>query len=131
MLKIMPAFGLVAILILLTACGATPTAVVVADPPTATSAPADTPVSQTVPTDTPTQEVDTPTPKVVAEEPTEAMAESTAVVEEPTPVGETTPTVAPTEEIDWRTVEGKTKDNLTYLGNPDAPVTIIDYSDFL
>jgi hypothetical protein len=32
---------------------------------------------------------------------------------------------------DWLTVEGKTADNLAYLGNPDAPVTMIDYSDFL
>lgn len=31
----------------------------------------------------------------------------------------------------WLAVEGKTDDNLTFLGNPDAPVTIIDYSDFL
>jgi hypothetical protein len=36
-----------------------------------------------------------------------------------------------TEGVDWLTVEGKTADNLAYLGNPDAPVTIIDYSDFL
>lgn len=57
------------------------------------------------------------------------MEEPTKVVEEPTPTEE--PTVAPTEEIDWRTVEGKTERNLTYLGNPDAPVTIVDYSDFL
>jgi hypothetical protein len=35
------------------------------------------------------------------------------------------------EEVDWLTVEGKTADNLAYLGNPDAPVTLIDYSDFL
>ena len=35
------------------------------------------------------------------------------------------------EGSDWLTVEGTTTDNLTYLGNPDAPVTIIDYSDFL
>jgi hypothetical protein len=33
--------------------------------------------------------------------------------------------------VNWLTVEGKTDDNLAYLGNPNAPVTIIDYSDFL
>jgi hypothetical protein len=35
------------------------------------------------------------------------------------------------ESVDWLTVEGKTADNLPYRGNPDAPVTLIDYSDFL
>lgn len=34
-------------------------------------------------------------------------------------------------DTNWLTVEGKTADNLTFLGNPAAPVTIIDYSDFL
>ena len=125
MLKMMPIFGLVAILIFLTACGATSTAVVVADSPTATSAPTDTPVSEA----TPTIEIDTPTPEVAIEEPTTVMEEPTEVVEELTPTEE--PTVAATEEINWGTVEGKTADNLAYLGNPNAPVTILDYSDFL
>jgi len=123
MLKMMSIFSVVTILILLTACGATPTAVVAPDIPTPTSAPADTPISEATQTDTPIVEVNTPTPELVAEAPTEVMEEPTEVVEEPI--------VAPTEEIDWRTVEGKTESNLTYLGNPDAPVTIIDYSDFL
>ncbi len=39
--------------------------------------------------------------------------------------------VVPAEGVDWLTVQGKTADNLFYLGNPDAPVTLIDYSDFL
>ena len=44
----------------------------------------------------------------------------------------TTPAaVVPAEGVDWLTVEGKTADNLFYLGNPEAPVTLIDYSDFL
>lgn len=37
----------------------------------------------------------------------------------------------PGAEVNWLTVEGKTEDDLTYLGNPDAPITMIDYSDFL
>jgi hypothetical protein len=42
------------------------------------------------------------------------------------------PEVVPAaESVDWLTVEGKTADNLPYRGNPDAPVTLIDYSDFL
>ena len=127
MLKMVPVFGLVVILILLTACGATPTAVVVAGPPTATPAPIKTPMPE--PSATPTNEAETPTSKVATEEPTAVIAEPTEVIEEPTPPEE--PITAPTEETDWGTVEGKTEDNLTYLGNPNAPVTIIDYSDFL
>ena len=34
-------------------------------------------------------------------------------------------------DTNWLTVEGKTDGDLAFLGNPDAPVTIIDYSDFL
>jgi hypothetical protein len=41
------------------------------------------------------------------------------------------PEAASQAETDWLTVEGKTEDNLTFLGNPEAPVTLIDHSDFL
>lgn len=60
----------------------------------------------------------------------EAMAEveNTQDITETT---ETEPETAPQVETDWLTVEGKTDANLVYLGNPDAPVTMIDYSDFL
>ncbi|MBV7335981.1 DsbA family protein [Chloroflexi bacterium TSY] len=34
-------------------------------------------------------------------------------------------------EPDWLTVVERTEDNLMSLGNPNAPVTMIDYSDFL
>ncbi|MCK6628721.1 MAG: DsbA family protein [Anaerolineae bacterium] len=72
--------------------------------------------------------------------------EVSTVVSTPTPLANSTPTAPiaveattetaskgtpPPEAVDWLTVEGKTADNLFYLGNPDAPVTIIDYSDFL
>lgn len=68
------------------------------------------------------------------------------VVSTPTPLANSTPTAPiaveatteiaskatpPLEAVDWLTVEGKTADNLFYLGNPEAPVTLIDYSDFL
>jgi hypothetical protein len=33
--------------------------------------------------------------------------------------------------VDWLNNVGRTADNLMYLGNPNAPVTVIDYSDFL
>ena len=41
------------------------------------------------------------------------------------------PEVDSQAETDWLTVEGKTEDNLAFLGNPEAPVTLIDHSDFL
>jgi len=46
-----------------------------------------------------------------------------------TPTSEPTPT--PTEVVDWLTVSGKIEGGYNYLGNPDAPITMIDFSDFL
>ena len=48
-----------------------------------------------------------------------------------TPLPEPTATPTPTPEPDWLATFGRTGDGLMYLGNPDAPVTVIDYSDFL
>jgi hypothetical protein len=52
----------------------------------------------------------------------------------PTPVaeaGEPVATLSPAQEsTDWTQVAGVEGD-LYVLGNPDAPVRIIDYSDFL
>lgn len=45
-----------------------------------------------------------------------------------TPTPEPTPT--PTPE-NWLESVGRTADNLMFMGNPAAPVTMIDYSDFL
>lgn len=65
--------------------------------------------------------------------PTVTQASSTAVKEAPQPVLVATanPTAEPTEEpIDWLTQA--TADGSFYLlGNPNAPVRLIDYSDFL
>ena len=113
----------VLILFLVTTCGGTAPETPVAQPPPAT------------PTNTPTVVAATHTP---AAEPTQAVVEATIIkpetVIEPTPivtVGMATE-VAPTSEVvDWLAIEGKTADNLAYLGNPDASVAIIDYSDFL
>jgi hypothetical protein len=33
--------------------------------------------------------------------------------------------------VDWLKTVGRTEDQLITLGNPDAPVTMIDYSDFM
>lgn len=127
-------------LFMLAACGSLPAeptattspavaATEVVAPPTNTPSPepteamADNPATSepttAIPTVTPTVEtmVEEPTAAVVEPEPTEEMIETTT---EPTP-----------EEIDWLAVEGKTENDLAYRGNPEAPVTIIDYSDFL
>jgi protein-disulfide isomerase len=78
-----------------------------------------------------------PPESVVVQSATMPPASATATdtpVAEPTQITLTTAESAATprpETIDWLTIEGKTADNLPYLGNPDAPVTIIDYSDFL
>ncbi|MEM7134057.1 MAG: hypothetical protein AAF702_47645 [Chloroflexota bacterium] len=55
------------------------------------------------------------------------------------PIHTTTPIPPqPTEDhiethvhANWTNVQGRTDDGLAYIGNPDAPVTFIDYSDFL
>ena len=77
-------------------------------PATATTAPTDTPAPAAVdtPTSAPAAPADTPLPA-----PTEAQA--------PTD----TPAVAATF--------GLTEDGLYFRGNPNAAVTVIDYSDFL
>ena len=94
----------------------------------ATACGGSTPVAQlppATPTNTPAVAAATHTPAI---EPTQAAAATTP----PETVAEPATAAAPaTEGVDWLTVEGKTADNLAYLGNPDAPVTIIDYSDFL
>jgi hypothetical protein len=105
---------LVALLLFLaTACSDSTPEAPIAQPPPAT------------PTSAPAVAAATDTSAI---EPTQAAAASTTaseIVAEPT-------TAAPAKEgVDWLTVEGKTADNLAYLGNPDAPVTLIDYSDFL
>jgi len=91
----------------------------------------------------------TPTPAPTATEPAEPTALATPVVPPTAPPTATaqaledneapseteveaeTEEPAPAEAVNWLEVEGKTADNLAYLGNPDAPITIIDYSDFL
>ena len=57
----------------------------------------------------------------------EAVAEEVAQINEEAAATESE-AVAP---VDWATHEGRTEDGFAFLGNPDAPVTMIDYSDFL
>lgn len=79
-----------------------------------------------------------PTPTQVVEStpgPTELAAATDTPVPEPTLSATDTPMPEPTAtftpEPDWLNSVGRTADNLVYLGNPEAPVTIIDYSDFM
>ncbi len=60
------------------------------------------------------------------------LTEATDLPAAPPPLTATPePTPTATPEPDWLNTVGRTDDNLVYLGNPDAPVTLIDYSDFL
>ena len=62
--------------------------------------------------------------------PTETAAPA-APTPEPTPTGMPTAEPTATPEPDWLHSVGRTADNLVYLGNPNAPVTLIDFSDFM
>jgi protein-disulfide isomerase len=86
-----------------------------------TASPTPPPTHTPLPTPTSTQVVaalatDTPTPEP-------------SLVPTNTPLPE--PPAIPTPEPDWLNTVGRTEDDLVYLGNPDAPVTLIDYSDFM
>ncbi len=124
-------FGLILPMIL-AACSAPPApeAVVITvaavEPAEVVSAPTLAPTATVVvPTATFTAEpTDPPTPTFT---PTVTIIPVTDTPEIPTntPV----PTIDP--NIDWTTVSTRLDDGRMALGNPDAPVTIIDYSDFL
>lgn len=129
-MKRYPSVSLVIFLLLvfsLAACGgvaapttAAPVAVAATDTPV--PPPTNTSVS---PTEVPTTAPPTATTAAMAAE----TPENTPI---PPPVTLVPPT--PTAEIvavDWLAVQGRTDDGLPTLGNPDAPVRVIDYSDFL
>lgn len=113
-------------LLILSGCGGAAPAPTAAPPTQASSTEPAAP-----PTNTPL-----PAQAEAIAEPTAAGEQATVAPTEPAAAQEpeaTTPPepAPPAAEVDWLTVEGKTADDFTYLGNPDAPVTIIDYSDFL
>ncbi len=94
------------------------------------------------PTDTPTAIPPSPTPVPPENTPTTLPPTATVAAPSEKPAAETTPapSPSPTEPpaptatataVDWLTVQGRTADGLPTLGNPDAPVRVIDYSDFL
>jgi hypothetical protein len=91
------------------------------------------------PTATPTFTPLPPTPKplptatATKTEPPAGVATVNTPTLEPEPTVADTPTSEPssTPEPDWLNNYGRTADNLVYLGNPDAPVALIDFSDFM
>ena len=48
-----------------------------------------------------------------------------------TPTETALPSPIFTTEPDWLAYSGRTKDGLMFLGNPEAPVKMIDFSDFM
>ena len=81
--------------------------------------------SPTMPTPLPTvapPASSTPLPTV------ESIAESTAIADVATHTPQPTPTSAP-EPLP--VISGQIAEGAFFLGAPDAPVTVIDYSDFL
>lgn len=70
--------------------------------------------------------------------PTATVAQAIIAPPTKTPRPSATPTSTPSPEpsatptpVDWLKTVGRTGDQLITLGNPDAPVTMIDYSDFM
>lgn len=78
------------------------------------------------PTATPSA-VKTDTPQPTAEIPTESTIEEATAVEPPTVI----PLPEAAEEPVALVVSGQTAEGAFFLGSPEAPVTVIDYSDFL
>jgi hypothetical protein len=76
-------------------------------------------------------------PEEAAQAPPAATATNTALPTTEPPLAPTaTEPPSPAEnadatQVDWLASVGRTVDGLMYLGNPDAPVTLTDYSDFM
>lgn len=121
---------LIILILLLPACS--PAMVSNPSPPEAT--PTEIPVSTLPPptaTPTPSPLPPTATPSSLnspgfLSSPTPSPSPPTAT---PSPEPTVTPTSTPTP--DWLNSFGRTADNLMYLGNPNAPVTLVDFSDFM
>jgi hypothetical protein len=79
-------------------------------------------------TSQPSPPTEAPTPAVIDETPT---GEATA---EPSVVIDPTATIEPTIEVEETAVQvisGQTAEGAYFYGNPAAPVTLLDYSDFM
>lgn len=78
----------------------------------------------------------TPMPPTPEPSPTEVLAvieamDTPTLQPEPTATDTLTVEPSPTPEPNWLNNYGRTVDNLVYLGNPNAPVSIVDFSDFM
>ncbi len=105
-----------------------PSPTVLPDPsPTNTPPPSATDVPAVIAQATEPQQI--PSVEIKAVTPTETPPPTNTPLPTDTPVPTDTP--SPTPEPDWATNYGRTTENLMYLGNPNAPVTIIDFSDFM
>ncbi len=118
-------FILLAMALLAVACGGTvantaPTAT----PPPPTEKPAPSPTPE--PTETPL-----PPTATAAKAPSPAATDAVAMEKPTVAPTDTVAPPSPTPAPDWLSVEGRTADGLPTLGNPDAPVVVVDYSDFL
>jgi hypothetical protein len=84
-------------------------------------APTDSPEA----TDSPVVEADTPAPA------NQADAADPVVQSQPEEPPTLTPIPAPTEVPVPLVISGQTDEGVFFLGDPNAPLTVIDYSDFL
>jgi hypothetical protein len=80
-----------------------------------------------VPTNLP-QATAEPTTEVPTSEPTEELQPTTAATE---PATLTPPPLPSKEAAVVQVISGQTEEGAYFLGDANAPVTVIDYSDFL
>lgn len=117
-MKLKWSFSFICLIVILSGCGGQ----------TAVSEPTTAPIAQSTATDVPVP-TEPPTPELPTAVPTvETAVDSVAVVNTPTTES---PTAEPTAEPVSFMQSGRTEDGAYYLGNPNAPIRLIDYSDFL
>jgi hypothetical protein len=122
--------------LLLAACGgqqrAEPT-VEIAAPREMDASPTATKTAAPLPTETAEPEPEAPTvvPTSVPVEETVQAGETADPAAEPDPTATIEPTIEAELLPETLVVSGQTADGAYFYGNPDAPLTLFDYSDFL
>ena len=111
---------MVVLLLFLSGCG--PSALMEFAPPE----PSPTPIA--VATLAPPTVTSTPELEPVVATPAENLQPTTT---EPALTATPTEAALPTPEPDWLAYSGRTENGLMFLGNPEAPVKMIDFSDFM
>lgn len=101
--------------------------------PQADSSPTATENNAPLPTETPEPEAEVPTdgPTSVPVEEKAQAGEPEAPVADPSPTATIEPTIEVESPPETLVVSGQTADGAYFYGNPDAPVILFDYSDFL